>query len=289
MIAGAAGIALSQATLVDAHPGERERIMTRWTFVGELGDLAGPLLIAALASVAIGWRGAYVTVGAVVGVWAILLAWRRFDAVVPPRDASVEEGESPGVWGALSSALRNRTLLVWLLGTALCDLLDEIFVVFASLHLRDALGATVTERSVVLAADVIGSAVGLAVAERLLRRMPPLRLLAISAGLCGATLAAWILAPTVWLCALAALALGAATAPLYPISAAQAYAAMPGRSGTVNAAGHLFTPMTLALPWLLGVVADRFGATGALWLLLVQPAGLLVIVVTAARRRPASG
>ena len=49
------------------------------------------------------------------------------------------------------------------------------------------------------------------------------------------------------------------------------------------AAGHLFTPLSLALPVLVGSVADHAGTTAALALLVAQPLGLVVLV--AATRR----
>jgi len=82
---------------------------------------------------------------------------------------------------------------------------------------------------------------------------------------------------TVWLSAVGMLAVGATASPLYPIVAAQAYAALPGRSGTVNAAGHLFTPVAMALPWLLGRLADRAGTMAALLVLVAEPLALFLI------------
>jgi hypothetical protein len=61
---------------------------------------------------------------------------------------------------------------------------------------------------------------------------------------------------------------------------AQAYAALPGRSGAVNAAAHLFTPVAMALPWLLGRLADHAGTTAALLVLVAEPLALLVIART---------
>jgi len=66
---------------------------------------------------------------------------------------------------------------------------------------------------------------------------------------------------------------------------AQCYAAMPGRSGAVNAAGHLFTPLSMATPWLLGLLADEAGARAALVLLLAQPVGILALTTSSRRRR----
>ena len=121
---------------------------------------------------------------------------------------------------------------------------------------------------------MVGGAFGLVVTDRPLVRVAPLRLLAGSSAICVAVYVAWLAAPTMWLSALLMVAVGATAAPMYPLGAPRRlYAALPGRSGTVNAAGHVFTPLSLALPWLLGWIADHAGLMTAIALLIVQPVG----------------
>lgn len=288
--ASGCGVALSQATLVDARPDARERVMARWALLGTAGDLAAPAMMAGLAALALGWRTGYAIAGAIALVFGLLLLRQRFPAPERP-DGPSEDGEgedepggSPSLAAALVAALRNRRLLFWLGASALCDLLDEILVVFAALYLRYHLHAGPIERSIVLGACMVGGALGLVVTDRLLARVAPLRLLAASSAICAAAYLAWLAAPTVWLSALLMAAVGATAAPMYPIASAQAYAALPGRSGTVNAAGHVFTPLSLALPWLLGWIADHAGLSTALALLIVQPVGLTAFAAIALRR-----
>jgi fucose permease len=157
-------------------------------------------------------------------------------------------------------------------------------VVFAALHLRDHLHAGPIARSMVIGAGVVGAILGVLLADRLLTKMAPLRLLFASCLACTASYVAWLCASTVWASALLFLLVGMTAAPMYPIASAQAYAALPGRSGTVNAAGHVFTPFTLAVPWVLGAVADYSSVGVALLLLLLQPIGLGVIALRAIRR-----
>ena len=272
LAAVASGVAsLAQSTLVDAFPDQRERVMTRWVMLGWAGDLAAPALIAGLAALSVGWRGAYAVVGALLAAWALAVARSR----LPPR-ADPDE-PTPGMWASLRAALACRRLMFWLVACWLCSLLDEILVVFASLYLRDELGAGVAERSAVLAAFMIGGAAGLAATDRLLHRTTPRRLLLIAASSCSLLYLLWMAAPSVWSSALAMAAVGATSAPLYPLAAAQAYAALPGRSGAVQAAGNLLVPLDLALPLLLGWLADRHGAGAALIVLVAQPVGLALV------------
>jgi MFS family permease len=287
-VAGGCAVSMAQATLVDAHPDERERILTRWAMLGVVGDLAGPALFAGLAAAALGWRAAYAIVGALVAVWAVGLCRTRFAAraaggATDPETGAAETADEP-LLSSLWLAVRNRRLVWWLLGCALCDLLDEILVVFASLHLRDVFGAGELARSAVLGGFVAGSAVGLAVTERLLHRVAPLRLLAVASASCAALYLVWLATPVLWLSALLLVLVGAAAAPLYPIAMAQAYAALPDRSGAVQAAAHMFSPLMMVVPWLLGWIADRHGTGAALVALLVQPVGILLLTLVTIRR-----
>ena len=274
-IAAGCAVTLAQATLVDAHPEARERVMARWVLFALAGDLVAPLLFGALAAAGLGWRAAFAMSGVLVAFSSLALLAARFPA------ARVEEAadDEPGLFAGLRIALENRRLLLWLAGCALCDLLDEILVVLATLHIRDA-GLGSAAQSASLAAFVVGGAVGVAALERLLSRIAPLRLLAASAIACAALYLTWVAVasasgswPSIALFAL----VGATAAPLYPLAKAEAYAALPGRSGAVNAASVLLDPFTLALPWLLGWVADAHGTAAALALLAVQPIGLALI------------
>ncbi|MCA9623069.1 MAG: MFS transporter [Myxococcales bacterium] len=275
------GVALAQATLVDARPDAPERALARWALAGEVGDLLAPALMAGLALVGLGWRAAYLLVGAVAAVQALLLLRTDY----PPSAADEEEEEEePSVIEALRRAIRHRPLLFWLAATALCDLLDEIVVIFATLHLRD-LGIAEGERSLIIGTGVVGAIVGVFLTDRALKRVDPLRLLVATSLACIASYLAWLGATEVWSSALGFFAVGVTAAPMYPIASARAYAALPGRSGTVNAAGHLFTPLMLAAPWLLGLLADRYGTASALVVLLIQPVGLALAGLIALRRQ----
>jgi hypothetical protein len=77
------------------------------------------------------------------------------------------------------------------------------------------------------------------------------------------------------------------TGPLYPLATAQAYARCPGRSSVVLVVSHLFSPIALAIPWLLGKVADRAGTPWALAILIAEPIGLVALALATAPRPPA--
>jgi MFS family permease len=272
-IATGASSALSQATLVDRFPDHRARTMARWTLLSLVGDLAAPLVLGGLAAIDLGWRAGLAIVGGVLAVQFVLVTSRAF----PEPPASNTSEAEPSLWQSLRSAIGDRVLIGWLFGMALCELLDEILIVFASLHIRHELGAGPAWQSAVIIAFVLGGAAGLVVLDRLLTRHSERRLLIATSLACVVCYAAWLASPTPWLSTLLMIPVGATSAPLYPLSAARAYARCPGRSGVVLVASHLFRPLGLALPWLIGIVADHAGTPTALALLVVGPLGLALL------------
>jgi len=286
-VATGAAASLSELVLIDRWPDQRARAMSRIVLLGLAGDFAAPLLLGALAVVASsfeGWRTAFAIVGAMLAAWAVAVSLRAF-----PAGAAAADEDEPPLWQAAREAIRDRLLIAWLFGTALCHLLDEILIVFASIHVRERLGATAAEQSVLVGAFIAGCAIGLVCLERLLARHSEHRMLIAAGAACTVAFVAWLAAPTVWLSVVLMVPVGVTAAPLYPLASAQAYARCPGRSSVVLVTSHLFAPFGLALPWLLGWIADHAGTAAALALLAAQPVGLVVLAaVTRPHAAPAA-
>src|SRR5512138_2278503 len=69
-------VSLSQANLMDSDPARHEQNMARWSFVGSLGVLSGPLLLGLFIYFGLGWRGTYAAVGSF-SVLCLLAALRH--------------------------------------------------------------------------------------------------------------------------------------------------------------------------------------------------------------------
>jgi MFS family permease len=273
---------LAQATLVDEAGDARARTIARWTLWSLIGDIGAPALLAVLAVAGFGWRTGYGIVAVVLAGWTLALAFAPIEGV---GDNDDDEGEKVGVLAAFREALRDRTLLAWLFATALCDLLDEIFVVLASIRVRDGFAASAAWQTATIVAFVAGDVIGLVALDRVLKRASELRVLAIAAAGCAIAYVAWLLAPSVAWNVVLIVPVGLFAGPLYPLASAQAYAARPESSGIVLAASHLFTPLGLALPFILGVIADVAGIEIALALLVIQPIALCMFAIWQAKRQ----
>jgi MFS family permease len=270
------GIACAQAqgALMDAFPDARERWMTRWTLCGAIGDAATPVLVTLAAWLGFGWRGALAAAGVLHVGHAIVLA------CLPIPSGEGDDDDDAGdesAWARVRRGLADRRLLAWLGACSLCCLLDEIFVVFGTLRLRDELGATPQVQALIFGLGALAAALGLLLGERLLARIEPLRLLRISCAACALAFVAWLWVDSLAASFALALVVELCAAPLYPICAAQAYACKPGESGLIAALDSALGWLQIVAPLGLGLIADRWGLDVALACLLVQPLGVALL------------
>jgi MFS transporter, FSR family, fosmidomycin resistance protein len=272
------GLACSfaQAALMDHDPERREHGMTAWVMAGTLGDLLAPLAIAAAVLGAGTFRGAWLVVGAALVLMAPFVACREL-----PRLRPTDDGEEAG--GTFRAALRNRPLLAWLAGVALCGLLDETLTAFGALFLEQRFSGSPLAVTAGLTACTLGGVVGLLALGRLLHRFSPRSLLAVGCIGSIGLYAGWLQSTSVVESSLWLFALGVLIAWQYPLAQAQAYRAAAGSSGQVALLGPMFSVFELVSPIALGVLADHSGLTLALAALLAQPLGLLA-VLRASRR-----
>ena len=266
--AAGVGTELSQAVLVDAKPQDAERILARWTLLGALGDIGTPALLAVVVAAGFSYRAAFV----VSGVLVLMNAWAVWRAPEPERAKPLDGEERGTLW----DALKNRRLVLWELACVFCAFLDELMVGFGALHLR----MEPSDRAVVFITWMLGAIAGAALTERLLKTRSSKQVLIAASLACMPALALWLWADAVWLSALALGLVGMFSAPMYPLAKAQAYAAMPGSSGAINALGALLVPVEMVFPVVVGVVANAFGVTTALTLLFLQPLALLALGAT---------
>jgi len=278
--ASGCALAVAQGALVDRHPEARERMMARAYLAGCAGDLAVPMLLGGLAAVGLGWRTAFVLVGAL--TLALAVGHTQSRALPDVASAASDEPTAP-MRQAIQVALRTRGLLAWSLAAAATSLLDEVLVAFGTLHLA-AMGATAGERSWAVAGWTVGGFVGLVVLERTITPARARRALLVAAAVSASAVIALASTTSVPVAMLAFFVIGLFGAALHPLATARAYASLPGRPAVVNAVHASLVPLDMLSPIVLGAVAARFGAAASVLALLAAP----IAVAVAAARRPAS-
>jgi MFS family permease len=283
-----AAVGLAQAALVEQQPTIATRVLARWTLLSSVGDLLSPLVVAATAAVGGGWT-ALSLIGASLWLLAALLTLPlRFPrpALSPPvddaDDGDAEESFWAGLWPAIRAALSDRVLLRWMGVLVMATMVDEIFLGFTGLLLRDRLHATIASISLILALGMIGGMVGLLLLERLLARHPQqqqigVRLLPWLAVMTLAGIVTLLLSQALWLAAAALFVIGLGATGWYPVARAATYDRLPGRAGLARAITGLVMPIELLLPAIVGLLAERFSLVVALGFLGLAPIGVLAL------------
>jgi MFS family permease len=298
--ASGAAISLSQVALIESAPHENARTMTRWTMLSSIGDLLSPLAVTTILAAGLGWSGLRWISAACWLVVAFIILPQRFPrpgiayshkntgdnvAARGPRSSDSAHGEesrkyhepSMSVLQGLRQGLRDTILLRWAALDVLTTMLDEIFLTFAILYLRDVLRASAPMIGLIVAFQVIAGFLGLLALDRLLKRVAPLRLLVIASWLALSGIVGLLVVHVLWFAALSLFLMGLGSACLYPIVAAQAYNRQPGRSGTVRAIIQLGQTFDIALPGIAGLIAGQFGPLASLGFLGIAPVLFLVL------------
>lgn len=270
-------VTLSQATLIDLNPGREGPMMARWSLSGSLANLIAPLVMAGGFALGWGWRWAYLCLG----VWGALLVWvvgrhpaSRLVEKLPQNVPSMLRELLQGLW----EALRNVKLLRWIVLLDLSDLLLDIFTGYAALYFADVAGLGETQVALVLSLMMLAGLASDLIVIPLLEKFNGRTIVHWSAAVVIPFYVAFLLVPWPVVKIVLVLLVKLCTLGWYSVMEGEAFAAAPGRSGTVKAIGSLSGLLVGALIGFLGWFAERFGLQPMMWLLLAGPLALLLFV-----------
>jgi FSR family fosmidomycin resistance protein-like MFS transporter len=279
--ASGAFVSLTQATLLDASPGWQAQLMARWTLAGSVGDVAGPLLVAAVLAAGGSWRVAFVLVAAAsaAGWLAIAATTRADDGVAGPAEGehageSADENGWPGLRAAVRITARAGALR-WLTLLEISDLLLDVFSAFIALYF-----VAVVHTSPAVAALAVAVRLGAGLAGDLLligvlERFEPLRVLRVSVLGTGAVFPVFLLVPGLGAKLVLLAAVSIATSPWYPVLEAELFRSLPGRSGLAVSLKSAVGPVAALGPLAVGLLAQHLGLNWAMAALAVVPAAML--------------
>jgi len=273
--ASGAFVHLAQAALMDHAKDRREQNMARWTFVGSVGVVGGPLVLGLVVWLGWGWRGLYLSF--TVLTLFLLLFVRRFPFPVaqPAPEGLLGRTLMNGFRGALL-ALRRKEVLRWLTLLEFSDLMLDILFGFLALYMVDVLHVTTEQATIAVLVWTGVGLVGDLLLIPLLERVRGLTYLRISAVLELILFPAFLLAPGYILKLVILALLGLFNSGWYSILKGQLYNTMPGQSGAVMTVGTMFGIWGQLLPMGIGLAAQALGLGPAMWLMLAGPVVLLI-------------
>jgi MFS transporter, FSR family, fosmidomycin resistance protein len=179
-----------------------------------------------------------------------------------------------GLW----DALRNARLLRWIILLDLSDLLLDIFTGYAALYFADVAGLGDAQVALVLSLMMLAGLASDVIIIPLLERFNGRAIVRLSAAVVIPLYTALLLVPWPVVKIALVLLVKLCTLGWYSVMEGEAFAAAPGRSGTVKAIGSLSGLLVGALIGFLGWFAESAGLQAMMWLLLAGPLALVLFV-----------
>jgi predicted MFS family arabinose efflux permease len=270
-IIGDALVRAVEVAMVDVAGERIEPALARSNLLASIGDLLGPLLLAASLATGIGWRGAFVAGGVLMIGYGLALATQPLPR--PTRDGDDEHRP----WRAFLDVARDRRVLAAGLLVALVLAFDETFVGFAAAFLTTDRGLSPAIATLTAGAGMVGGIAATAWASRGSRRQLGLRPCALLL-LAGVLLLLFV--PYLAAAAVGSAAVGAAMNLAWINLQARYLTLRPGQAGTTSAVAEAVANLGVLTPLAIGVIAEWHGLTAAMGLYV-----LLAILFVAASRR----
>ncbi|MBN1594978.1 MFS transporter [candidate division FCPU426 bacterium] len=267
--ASGAFVNLTQASLMDLEPRRRELNMARWTFWGSAGMLLGPLLVSGILFLGLSWRYFFLAAGGMAFL-AALWQWR----VVPRHENNRVSLRNAAA--AIAEAFKTKSILRWLVLIQAGDLMVDVLMAFLALYFVNVGKVSPAQAGLAVGVWTGVGLLGDFLLIPLLSRVKGLAYLKISAGVMLALFPAFLLVPWFWLKLVLVGLLGFFNSGWYAILQAQIYEMLPGRSGTAMALFNISCLAGAIIPVLLGFIAETYGLSVSMWLLLSGPLAMLL-------------
>ena len=276
--ASGAFVSLSQATLMDLNPGREPQMMARWTLAGSIANFLGPLILAGGFALGLGWRWAYFSMAGIclllVGVtWTRQIPQHPQQQVINPAVSQIRSVLS-GLW----EAIRNPNLLRWMILLPFSDFLLDVLTGYLPLYFTDVNGMSVGNASLMMSILMLVGLVSNILLIPILERFSGLKLVRFSSAVTGILYVLWLLVPWLWAKIGLIILIKLTTLGWYEVLQGEAFATVPGRSGTVMAINSVIGVLAGGVSFLIGWVAAQAGLPAAMWILLLGPISLVLFV-----------
>lgn len=250
-------VGLAQPTLMDLEPTRHEQNMARWTLAGSVGVVTGSLAIAGLLALGINWRIFFI-VTAIIAAVLVFYLWRTPFPIMPYDNESDDEP----LWTRLKTALgnlRDLNVVRWFLLLEASDLMLDILFSFLTLYFVDVVGVSLEQAAFGVAVWTTVGLIGDAALVPILERIPGVRYLRWTIPVQAVVYTAFLLVPSFEIKVVLAGINGFLNAGWYAILQANVYTALPNQSASVLLLGNIFSLLHLSAPFVIGLLAERYG------------------------------
>jgi FSR family fosmidomycin resistance protein-like MFS transporter len=179
-----------------------------------------------------------------------------------------------GFW----DAMRNPQLMRWMLLLPISDLLLDVLTGYLPLYFTDVTGFSNAQASLMMSALMLAGLISNIVLIPMLEKFPGRKLVRLSALITGIFYAIWLIVPWLWAKIGLIILIKLVTMGWYEVLQGEAFAAVPGKSGTVMAISSLIGLLDGGIAFLIGWVASHAGLPAAMWILLLGPISLVLFV-----------
>jgi FSR family fosmidomycin resistance protein-like MFS transporter len=268
-------VGLSQANLMDSDTTRRENNMARWTFAGSLGVVTGPILLAGAAWIGFGWRGMFLGL-ALLATLILLSASTRIPNDKPHPVSFPRFGDIFDQFRATFSALKNWSIVRWLILLEFSDLMLDIFYGFLPLYFVDVAGFTPSQAALSVTVWTGVGLLGDFLLIPLVERVKGLDYLRVSVIIELILFPLFLLSSISWLKLVIVGLMGFFNAGWYAILKAKLFESMHGQSAAALTLDNVSGLFGKLIPFGIGLAAQTFGLAAAMWLLLAGPIALLI-------------
>jgi fucose permease len=268
-------LAVYPAVLADRHGRQAAIALTEGTIWGGAGAAAAPLCLGLLAYTAAGWRAALLL--PILALVPLFLAYRT-----EPLTPAAAGKATPSPAGRKMHALPGAYWAYWVVLVTVVAV--EFCIAFwIADFLQSERGLAQADAALAASLFLVAMLVGRIAGSRLLHRLPPKRLLFVSLAVTAVGFLIFWQMHAVAVVAVGLVVAGLGVANLYPTTLSLAVGAAPGQLDQAGARASLASGTAiLALPLLLGRIADAVGITPAFGLVgvLTFAAALLLAAAT---------
>jgi len=249
--------------------------MALWTFSGSLAVVIGPLLLSLMLALGSDWRVFFIGSGVI----SIIVAFSILR--LPPNQALRSDDTEAPI--NIRESLKNiKHLLLrldiwrWLVLLQFSDLMLDILFSLLALYMVDVVGVSQAQAGIAI---VVWTGIGLIgdfLLISLLERVNGLRYLRFSAVMELILYPLFLLTGNWWLQLLLLGVIGLFNAGWYAILQGKLYDSLGEQSGAILVVSNVAGVFGVIVPIVLGFIAQQYGLTLAMWLLLIGPIALFI-------------